>query len=138
MVTNQVVTPEKQIAFCAALAATGGNVTRACEAIDVARLTAYRWRNADADFAALWDEAKTVGIEGLEDEAARRAFEGTEDAVYHQGIVCGTVRKYSDTLAIFLLKGAKPEKYRERQDVNVTGTIDLVSAIMAARKRNGG
>lgn len=46
-----------------------------------------------------------------------------------------TVRKYSDTLTIFLLKGAMPEKYRERQDLNLSGKIslaDLVTGSMAA------
>lgn len=48
------------------------------------------------------------------------------------------VRKYSDTLAIFLLKAHNPEKYRERQDLNVTGNLDIAQTIVAARKRSGG
>jgi hypothetical protein len=35
------------------------------------------------------------------------------------------VRKYSDTLLIFLLKGARPAKYRERQQVEVSGQLDI-------------
>jgi hypothetical protein len=34
-------------------------------------------------------------------------------------------------LLIFLLKGAKPEKYRERSEVSVPGLTDLVSRIAA-------
>lgn len=115
------VTPEKKAAFCAALAAAGGNVTRACEAIDVARLTAYRWREDDPEFAAAWDEAKSAGLDALEDEALRRAFEGIDKPIVHQGVITDTVREYSDTLAIFLLKGGKPEKYRERVSQELTG-----------------
>jgi hypothetical protein len=33
--------------------------------------------------------------------------------------------EYSDTLLIFLLKGARPEKYRERADVRHSGKIDV-------------
>ena len=115
------VTPEKKIAFCAALAASGGSVTRACEAVDVARLTAYRWRDADPEFAKAWDEAKAAGLDALEDEALRRAFEGYDKPVVHQGVITDTVREYSDTLAIFLLKGGKPSKYRDNVRQEITG-----------------
>jgi hypothetical protein len=119
------VTPEKKSAFCAALAASGGNVARACEAIDVARITAYRWRADDPEFAKAWDEAKAIGLDALEDEATRRAFEGCEKPVFHQGTMCGTVREYSDTLAIFLLKGGKPEKFRETSKVELHGSLNV-------------
>lgn len=118
---NVKITPEKQIAFCAALAAAGGSVTRACEAVGVSRTTAYRWREEDAEFAAEWDRAKAIGLDALEDEALRRAFEGVEVPVLHHGKVVSTVRNYSDTLTIFLLKGGKPEKYRERVSTELTG-----------------
>ena len=57
------VTPEKKAAFCAALVASGGNVARACEAVDVTRMTAYRWRQDDKEFAQAWDEAKAIGLD---------------------------------------------------------------------------
>ncbi len=31
----------------------------------------------------------------------------------------GTIREYSDTLLIFLMKGAMPETYRERIDISM-------------------
>lgn len=107
------LTGERLAAFCAALAASGGNVSRACEAVDISRISAYKWRNEDPVFSEAWDEAKRIGIEALEDEALRRAYEGTNRPVFHAGIECGAIKEYSDTLAIFLLKGAKPEKYRD-------------------------
>jgi transposase-like protein len=119
------VTPERKAAFCAALAEAGGNVSRACEAVDVTRMTAYRWRTEDEAFARAWDEAKAIGLDALEDEATRRAFEGCDKPVFHQGVKCGTIREYSDTLAIFLLKGGKPEKYRENSKVELHGSLDL-------------
>lgn len=48
-----------------------------------------------------------------------------------------SVRKYSDTLTIFLLKAHSPEKYREKQDINLTGKVDVAATILAARKRSG-
>lgn len=117
---ESIRTPEKEIAFLAALAATC-SVTRACEAAGMARRTAYEWRDADPDFFRRWEEAKAIGAEALEDEAMRRAVEGCDKPVFHQGVAVGTIREYSDTLAIFLLKGAKPEKYRERTAMELTG-----------------
>ncbi len=115
------LTPERMAAFLAALVASGGNVTRACEAVSICRMTAYVWRDADPEFAAAWEKAKDAGIDALEDEARRRAFEGFEKPVFHQGAQCGAIREYSDTLTIFLLKGARPEKYRDRVSSEITG-----------------
>lgn len=117
------LTPEKKSAFLHVLAETC-NVTRAAAAIGVARITVYEWRDNDLEFAAAWDKAKAVGVEGLEDEAHRRAFEGTDRPVFYQGAECGAVREYSDTLAIFLLKAHKPDRYRENSKLELSGPND--------------
>jgi hypothetical protein len=136
-------TPERIEAFCAALASSGGNVSRACQAVDITRMTAYRWRENDPEFAEAWARAKQIGMEALEDEATRRAFEGVEKPVFYMGKkLRHTIREYSDTLAIFLLKGGMPEKYRERTETkhDVTGTLAaLVEQSMApADDESGG
>ena len=115
-------TPEKAEAFFAALAETA-NVSKACAAIAVSRRTAYNWREADPGFAAGWDRAMKAAVLGLEDEAHRRAFEGVDKPVFYQGDECGTIREYSDTLAIFLLKAHNPEKYRENSKVELEANI---------------
>lgn len=123
-------TPERIEAFCAALAVSGGNVSRACQAVDITRMTAYRWRENDPEFAQAWERAKRIGLEALEDEATRRAFEGTERPVFYMGKkLRHTIKEYSDTLAIFLLKGGMPEKYRERSEVNHGLTDSLASLV---------
>ena len=43
--------------------------------------------------------------DALEAEARRRAVEGVRKPVFYQGVICGWVGEYSDTLLIFLLKG---------------------------------
>lgn len=113
-------TSEKATAFCAALAETG-MVAKACAAVDISRRTAYNWRERYPEFAEAWDKALKIGITALEDEAHRRAFDGWTEPVFHQGHECGAVRKYSDTLAIFLLKAHAPEKYRENTRMELTG-----------------
>lgn len=107
-------TLEKGEKFIETLRRTGGNVSRACKAEGVGRATAYEWRAADEGFAKKWDEAVEAGLEELEQEARRRAFTGLKQAIYYQGKVVGYEKEYSDALLMFLLKGGKPEKYRER------------------------
>lgn len=117
------ISEEQWCTFLAALAECG-SVTKSAEAAGFARLSAYRRRKDDPEFAAAWDEARLIGGEGLEDEARRRAFDGWDEPKYHQGVVVGAIRKYSDTLLIFLLKGIFPEKYRNRVSTEHSGSID--------------
>ncbi len=81
---NSNRTPERAAAFCAALS-EACNVGKACKAIGISRSTAYAWRDADPAFAADWDAAMKVGITALEDEAHRRAFDGCDKPLVHQG-----------------------------------------------------
>lgn len=48
-----------------------------------------------------------------EGELHRRAFKGVLKPVYQGGARVGSIREYSDTLAIFLMKAHRPEKYRD-------------------------
>ena len=112
--------PEKRAKFLQELAETC-NVGESCSRVGIGRQTAYDWRDADPSFKADWDAALERGAIVLEDEAKRRAVQGVEEPVFHRGEICGKVRKYSDTLLIFLMKGAMPDKYKERQATEVTG-----------------
>lgn len=127
------VTPEKLAAFCAALTDTC-NVGRACKAVDIARQTAYRWREEMPAFAEAWDKAMKVGLSALEDEAHRRAFEGVDEPIVHQGVVMDTKKAYSDTLAIFLLKAHAPEKYRENSKVDLTSSDGSMATTDATQR----
>ena len=61
------------------------NVTLARRSAGVPRRSAYDWRENDEDFARRWDEALDEGIDLLEAELQRRAFEGTERPVFYKG-----------------------------------------------------
>lgn len=97
------------------------NVTAAARSAGISRKTAYIHRKEKPDFAQAWDEALQEGVETLEREAQRRAFEGTQRPVFYKGKTTGFVREYSDTLAIFLLKAHAPEKYRDNIDITSKG-----------------
>lgn len=118
------LTPEKLTAFCAALAETC-NVGRACAAVGISRYTAYKWRKDMPDFAEAWDDAMRAGLLALEDEAHRRAFEGVDKPVFYKGDEIGSIREYSDTLAIFLLKAHDPEKYRENSKIDLNAKLSV-------------
>jgi hypothetical protein len=125
-------TPKKREKFLAALSELG-HVTLACKAVGIGRTQAYEWRKRDAAFSKGWDEAIDVATELLEIECRRRAAVGTEETVYHRGLACGTIRKYSDLLLIFLLKAMKPEKYRDSYEH--FHNVPSVSGAEEARKR---
>lgn len=97
------------------------SVYHAAHEAGIARSTAYLWRSQDPEFAAAWDEALEDAKDTLEQSLFERAVNGTEEPVFYQGACVGTVTRYSDTAAIFLLKGARPEKYRERQEISGPG-----------------
>jgi hypothetical protein len=121
-----------QNAFLAAYR-TCASVTKAAEAAKIERANHYQWLRSDFDYAAAFEACKEQATQVLEDEAVRRAHDGVDEPVFYQGTVCGTVRKYSDTLLIFLLKGLRPEKYREQWkgeistagEIPISGRIDL-------------
>jgi hypothetical protein len=127
-------TPEKRAAFLSALADCG-NVADAARQAGIARNALYLWKRDDPAFAADWEAALAAGGDNLEEEAIRRARDGWDEPVWYQGKQVGTVRKYSDTLLIFLLKGLMPEKYAERQRVEMSSNIDIAGEIAAARAR---
>ncbi len=90
-----------------------------------------------------FEASQAEAAQSLEDEAIRRAHEGVfeplvyqgtfsfeyEDVVDEEGEVIGRqrasqplgIRKYSDAVLMFLLRGARPEKYRETWKGEISG-----------------
>lgn len=90
-----------------------GSVSIASQHAGVSRWTHLKWKAKDRSFAAAHEEALTIAVELMEREARERALRGRLELVYYAGKPCGAIRRYRDTLLIFLLKEAKPEKYRD-------------------------
>ena len=126
----------KQAKFLKAYA-TCGNITTASEIAGTNRTDHYLWL-VDAAYAQLFEQADKAACEALEQEARRRGVTGWDEPVWYKGEECGAVRKFSDTLLIFMMKGAMPDKYRD--NINVQGEIkvDLGTLVAAARKRANG
>lgn len=125
-------------AFLAAIR-TCPSITRAARSADIRPGMHYRRMKTDAVYKAAFEEAWASGVQALEDFAMERAQLGWEEPVIFQGelqypLVRGkdgkmgrsktplTIRKHSDSMTQFMLRGAKPEKYRERHQHNVDVT----------------
>jgi len=91
-----------------------GIVEDACLQAGISRGWAYEKRKTDEAFERAWDDAKAVAVAVWEKEAIRRAVKGHKRPVYQGKEHVGNEQVYSDTLLIFLLKGAKPETYRDK------------------------
>jgi hypothetical protein len=106
----------RQRAFLAAYAKTG-NVTAAAKASGQRRKIHYEWME-EPEYPALFEAAREEAIDALEDAARKRALHG------------------SDLLLIFLLKAHRPGLYRERHQVEHSGTV-TVAQVIASMRTNG-
>jgi len=140
------------------------DVSNAAKRTGINRGTHYFWLHDDHEYVESFRNAKRVAAETLEAELTRRALQGVRKLKFHQGkpimVRClaedeGAVRvgegekveyyrhyyehDYSDVLGIFLMKGAMPEKYRERYEVHdgdkdINETIERELAVLANRE----
>jgi hypothetical protein len=94
--------------------AEGMCVADAARSARTSKTTVYRWRKADKKFAEDWDDAYECGADVLLAEAQRRGVNGVDEPVYYQGQTCGAVRKYSDTLLMFMMKARDPLRFCDR------------------------
>ena len=110
------------------------NVKYSCQVAHINRVTFYRWKANDKAFAALLAEAEPDACDTLEYAAYERAVKGIESYVVSQGKLVYdpdgkplVERKYSDTLLITLLKARIPEKYRDKQQIDLNAQITTLA-----------
>ena len=110
------ITPAKQRAFIATLAATG-IVTQAARAIGVSLEALYKLRRlAGAEgFAGAWEAALDHGVARLEDCALALALEGEELPIVSAGKLLGTFRKHNFGFIRFLLAQRRGGRFGERE-----------------------
>lgn len=106
--------------FFEELAATD-HVQKAVAKSGLPSRTVYSWRDNDAAFAQRWTEARERYVDELEAEARRRAVEGTEKGVWHQGAQVGSERQYSDSLLALMLKAKRKREYGDSSKVELSG-----------------
>ena len=96
-----------------------GNVMRSCSFAKVSRRNVYDEYDRNPEFAKAWREAEEESSDRLEAEAWRRAHDGIDKPVFHQGEQCGVIREYSDGLITLLLKARRPYKFRENSSIQI-------------------
>jgi len=109
------------------------NIGAACVKAGITRTTVRVWQEKDAEFAIGFNQADLAATERLEDEAWRRATEGTvsRKTTYWHGEPVGVDEKveYSDALLIMLLKARRPDVYREKLEVAVTQVVKAIGGV---------
>ncbi len=99
-----------------------GNLSASARTAGIDRQTHYNWLEADpSGYGQRFADAEERAHDALEQEARRRAVVGVDEPVFYKGEIVGYIRKMSDVLLIFLLKAARPEKFRERWQGELTG-----------------
>jgi hypothetical protein len=121
----------KKRTFLVAFAETG-NISAASRLSGISRQAHYEWMESDPDYPAMFKAADQTAAENLETEARRRAVQGTLKPVFYKGKECGVVQEYSDTLLIFLLKGAMPGKYKDNVSVDANVSITFEQLLKKA------
>jgi hypothetical protein len=126
---RRTITPKQREQFLEALAA-GWAVRHAARLSGVDFRRWYELRDTDEAFAQAWTDAVELGTQALEDEARRRAVDGwDEDYTDGDGKLIRRVRRYDGSLLQTLLKGRRPEVYRDyaspaRLEVNAQVQIE--------------
>jgi L-rhamnose mutarotase len=99
-------TPEKKEKFLKSLS-EWPNITKAAKSAGISRQTIYLTRESDPEFAKAMDKARQMGIDSLEDDSFNRT-------------------RKSDLMRIFMLKGNKPDKYKDRVEQENKGAVNVV------------
>jgi hypothetical protein len=132
-----------------------GVVKRACQFAKIHRTTFYVWRDRDEGFKACLPFFEEDANDTLEYAAYVQSVLGTEEPAVSMGQLVyeyepviengepkldskgkpvmkrgkqTIIKKYSPQLLITLLKARMPEKYKDKQQVEHSGTIDVGGA----------
>lgn len=101
---------KRRATFLKHLAKTA-NVSESARLAGIGTSALYKHRAKTPTFAEQWDVAISAALDALEQAVIERARHGVEKPVFYGGKLIGTVRNYSDALAMFMLKAKRPEVY---------------------------
>lgn len=100
----------------------GATEGKACAVIGVSRQWVYKQRREHPEFNQACIEAIEDGVDLLEEEARRRAVQGVATPVFNsKGELVDHKIEYSDALLTLLIKGRRPQVFRDRMSTEVTG-----------------
>jgi hypothetical protein len=94
-------------------------VKYAAQVAGIKRREHYRWLERYPGYRKAFEETRQGAADYLESIAVERATKGWLEPVRYKGRICGYVRRFDDSLLMFLLRGMMPEKYGvQRQEVS--------------------
>lgn len=94
------------------------NIVAAAKNAGVHRDVHYQWLKKYPAYVRRFEKQQALAAEYFESECIERAIRGKPEPVYYQGNKCGTITRYSDGLAQFLLRGLMPEKYGNKTEIS--------------------
>ena len=90
------------------------------------------WRENDAAFLVREKDARESIADMLESEAIRRGTRGVQQPIYQAGKLVGYRTEYSDALLTLVLRGHRPERYREKVELAVPQVIKAIGGVEPA------
>lgn len=124
---------KRRVTFLKHLAKTA-NVSESARLAGMSASALYKHRAKTPTFAEQWDVAISAALDALEQAVIDRAKHGVERPVFYGGKLIGTVRNYSDALAMFMLKAKRPEVYaRLHAEAAAQGSDDEARAEVLRR-----
>lgn len=121
---NTKFTPEVKEEFLDLLRTTA-NISASARSVGISPSTVNAHRLRYPEFDQQCNDALEEAIDYMELEAARRAFQGVERAIYYQGQVVGKETVYSDTLTVKTLEALRPSKWAKNSNVNIKQEIEI-------------
>jgi hypothetical protein len=111
------------------------SVTKSAQIAGINSRRHYTWLEKYPAYRRAFERAKIQAAEALEDKVKEGAFDGWLEPIFYQGVACGAVRRFDLGGRQMLLRGAMPEKYRERIDTRIEGNLEIIERLAAGRKR---
>lgn len=110
------------------------NVSESARLAGMSASALYKHRAKTPTFAEQWDVAIDAALDALEQAVIERAKHGVEKPIFYGGKQIGTVRSYSDALAMFMLKAKRPEVFaRLHAEAEAQGNDDEARAEVLRR-----
>ena len=107
------------------------------EAAGIDRDYHYYWLKSDENYRLAFEQARQMAGDKAEDEVVRRGIEGFDHPIIYEGKITGTYKAYSDNLAMFFLKGLRPERYRDNQaEITLQGPTQINITIKDDSQKN--
>mgnify|MGYP001579724170 CR=1 FL=1 len=105
----------KKTAFLEAYALRG-TITGAAREAGIDRVTHLNWLRDDQEYVERFADAEYRAADLVEEVIRRRALVGVKEPIYYNGGQVGEIVRYSDTLAMFLMKKLRPA-FRENAHI---------------------